>query len=166
MKRSSLLIFIAALSMTLLSGVALKGKRAGEAGRPSMVSSMEGLKIVNKEEGDVLWAFTSAEASISEDGGVAGLKTVEVNFPGREIGVTAMGGTYDMRGNDLSLRGGVKAVSAGYSIMTDTIKLRGGREISTDDKVVIEAKGLKIEGRGLRAKENAWLLKNVKALVY
>lgn len=165
MKRSSVLIIIAALSMAALSGIALKGKRPGESG-PSVGPSMEGLRIVNKEEGEVLWAFTSARAAISEDGAIADLKTVEVNFPKREVGVTADGGTYDMRGNDLSLRGGVRAVSAGYSITTDTIMLRGGREISTDDKVVIEAKGLKIEGRGLRAKENAWVLKNVKALVY
>lgn len=160
---------IIAIILLLFAGIAFKKGAAldKDGGTASLTGSyIEGLRIVNRENGTLLWSFTSERAVLSEDGTTALLKAVRVNFPDRDIEVEAAEGSYHMDYKDLFLKGGITARTNDYIITTDSARLLRGRELRTDGRVFIEGKGLRIEGNDLRAKDNAWALKNVTALLF
>lgn len=151
----------------VLAAVFPVGKGRGTRGAAvAEGSTIEGLRILNREGGSLLWSFNSKRAVLSEDGGSAQLEDVSVLLHSRDIRVESEQGFYEMKSRDLKLSGGVKAESAGYVFKTDTLQLLKGTAIFTDDKVMVEGKDAVIEGKGLRAKQNVWVIRDVKATLY
>lgn len=164
MKKALLAALVSAL--ILFTALALKKQTgSGDAAALAEGSSIEGLKIVNREKGRPLWSFTATKAALSENGRTARLDKVRVKFAERNIEVEAGGGLYGMEDKDLSLGGGITAKTENYTITTDSVRLLKGGELVTDDRVVMEGKGVRVEGQGFRAKDSAWVLKNVTALL-
>ena len=160
------LLALASVSLLLvLTGFAFKRPEGHRAAAPEE-SRMEGLRVVNKENGVTTWMLESAEAALSEDGKTANLKDVVVNLPEKNMDVRSNSGIYEIEKEGLSLSGDVTAKTPEYTVTTDFVRLKEGRELVTDERVVIEGKGIKIEGKELRAKGNAFQLKHVTALVY
>lgn len=147
-------------------GIVFKKENSNKDAIRSTGSFIEGLRIAHREGGTLQWSFTSKEALLSEDGLSAYLKVVKVTFPDRDIEVEADNGTYDMESKDLALKGNIKAWTKDYTIKTESIKLHSGKELLGEEAVVLESKKLKIEGKGFKATEDKWILKDVKAVFF
>jgi LPS export ABC transporter protein LptC len=149
MKRVLFVVFLAALAM--LPALRIEKGKAGFASL-SPRSFLEGVRVLNKEEGKLLWSLESGRVSFSADMDTANLAEVRVELRGQEMLVTASAGEFDMESNDLSLAGNVRAETRELVITTASASLdsRTGR-ISTEDPVFITGADFMITGKGLRA---------------
>ncbi|MBI4822784.1 MAG: LPS export ABC transporter periplasmic protein LptC [Nitrospirae bacterium] len=156
-------LFIAIVFVVFFIGIAFKKENSNnDAIRPSG-SFIEGLRIAHREGGTLRWSLSSKSALLSEDEEFAYLREVKVTLPDRDIEVSGERGTYDMESKDLSMKGDIKAWTKDYVIKTESIKLQAGHELLTEDTVVLEGKRLKIQGKGLKATHDKWILKDVTA---
>jgi LPS export ABC transporter protein LptC len=162
MKKVILVALLAALAM--LPALRLEKENAGSAGL-SPRSFLEGVSMVTREEGELLWSLESGRVSFSADMDTASLEGVSVELPGQEMLVTASSGEFDMDGHDLSLSGNVRAETRGFVVTTASASLESGTgRISTDDPVSITGGDFVITGKGLRAANSTVrLLADVKA---
>jgi LPS export ABC transporter protein LptC len=137
---------------------------------PSLPGSfLEDVKVVNQRIGKEQWSLVTKKATISEDGDTASLQDVTVRLPAEEMTVEADSGLYNILSRDLALTGNITAVTDSYVIKTESANLTAEKgELSTDDRVVVESRGFRIEGHGLRAaeKKSVRLLRDVKALFF
>ena len=129
-------------------------------------SFMEDVSVVNRKSGDRQWSLVTKRALLSEDGSTANMMDVTLTLPSEGMTVNSNYGLYSMDSNDLALSGNVNAVTERYTIKTDTAILKN-ETISTDDKVVIEGKGFRINGKGLKAfQKRIRLLNDVTAVFH
>lgn len=152
------------LALMLFVGISSKKEVSKESLEIQGGSFIEGLRILGRDEETLLWSLTSNTASL--DGRLAHLKAVRINFPQRGLNINAEKGRYNMDSNDLFLVGNIKAQTKDYTITTDSVKLLSGRRLFTDDRVIVEGKRLKIEGQGMSAEKNVWILRNVNAIFF
>ena len=137
---------------------------------PVYYSSLSDINVLNVIGNRTLWSATSKKAVFSGDGGTASLSDVDINIPSENARLMASGGQYDLDKNTLSLTGEVKSQVKGFDMKTSSLQIVPGGKLNTggDDEVLLEKKGIEIEGRGLEAdqKRTVRLDRNVKAIFY
>lgn len=149
----------------MLAGFAFK-KPTIKSEAFSAQAQMEGLIVTSRQDSTTEWVLQANSAMISEDGSMAILKNVFVQIPQRNIDVSAESGSFAIKDSVLNLIGNVTAQTPQYKVQIAAVTVKGGEELVSNEKVLIEGKGIRIEGKGLRAKDNAFILKDIRALVY
>ncbi|MFZ3122838.1 MAG: LPS export ABC transporter periplasmic protein LptC [Thermodesulfovibrionales bacterium] len=168
MKRKSLLVLslLSLLALFLLLGnnrelekdLLLKGG-----------SFLEGLKIVHKKNGTSMWTLNASRADIIEGSDRVKLNDVVLRVENKEMTIYSPEGFYNMESRDLTLNGKIRAVSKGYTIITESVEWNQSKgEIKTKEAVKIESKKFNVEGVGMEAdsEQKVRILKNVKATFY
>ncbi len=137
----------------------------GERNAPSG-SFIEGIRVVQKENGVTTWTLAAARADFLEGEDRAELRAVRLGVPRHNLSLSADRGVYDFSANSFSTDAVVEAHGDGYRITANALdfdKLSGG--IHTAGRVHLEGKRFSVEGDGMSAEEGQTvrILKNVKA---
>jgi LPS export ABC transporter protein LptC len=149
MKKALVLFAFAAFVLVL---VLRPGGGRGPVSSDAHGSYMEDVRVVNREEGRLLWSLRSQRTAISDEGDAAKLQRVTVSLPSHDMTVTADTGVYDIIGSGLELEGNIEADAVDYTIITGHVTLDSeSGEVWTDERVLIEGRRFKIVGKGLRA---------------
>jgi LPS export ABC transporter protein LptC len=162
------LLLAALAALVLLSVFMLKNQDGPKQTAPAQ-SYLEDVKVVNKRTGHQQWTLLTRRAVISDRGDTARIEDVTVRLPAEGMVVQAESGVYGMDSRELTLSGEIRALADGYVIRTGSIRLDAEKGlITTDDEVVLEGDGFRIEGRGLRAEQDrkVRLEKDVKAVFF
>lgn len=172
MKRKSLLVLplLSLLALFLLLGY---NRELDKALLLKGGSFIEGLKIVHKKNGISMWTLNASRADIIEGSDRVKLDDVvlrvENKGENKEMTIYSPQGFYNMESRDLTLDGKIKAVSKGYTIITESVEWSQSKgEIKTKEAVKIESKKFNVEGVGMEAdsEQKVRILKNVKATFY
>ena len=151
------------LALVSIAGIAtMKEGQEKEAGAEAGLS-IKGLRIMNREDGRLLWSFQSEEAVIAENGKLAHLKAVTAVLPDRQTEVNASSGLYNLESKDLVLKGDVIAKIEDSTLNTQELRVKDGRELLAEGRVVFETGSWRIGGEKLRATEKTVVMKNVTA---
>lgn len=154
-------------SMAVITAVSfLFRAEGGNAGLVTAGGSyIEGLEIVNKKGGSTLWSFSSGRAVFTPDGRRANLSEVLVVLKAKDAEITdttikARGGLYDLQSGELVLHGEVRAKNTDYVFKTNSMTLAPDGEISSPGAVLLEGQGMRVQGNGLRARDNTWKIEH------
>jgi LPS export ABC transporter protein LptC len=160
-------LLVAIVALVLLSSVSFSRRSMNEYDI-SPGSSLEDVRGVNRKDGVLQWLLNTDNAILSEDRRTARLSVVEMNLPSEGMTINSVAGVYDMESGDLTLNGDVTARTNHYVLSTDNLSLMSDKaEVYTDDRVLIEGDGFKIEGLGLKAyQQKVHLLNDVKAVFF
>lgn len=130
-------------------------------------SFIEGLKIVNKRNGQKDWVLTAKRADITDKGTKANLKEIEMKIEKKDITIHAGKGTYDMNSKNLAVEGQIIARTGGYTVTSEDIVFDSGTgNIRTAGNARITGSRFSVEGKGLEIDNSAQkvrLLRDVKA---
>ncbi|GAB4405938.1 MAG: hypothetical protein OHK0032_00670 [Thermodesulfovibrionales bacterium] len=132
-------------------------------------SYIEGLRIVNKRNGIDSWIITAGRADFTKDETTARMDSVTVDIIKEKVTVNADNGVYNMNTRDLSLMDNIKIWIKDSVISTERLSWNPTAKILTsDNKILMEGKKFKIEGKGLTATEGqkVKLMKDVKAIFF
>lgn len=132
-------------------------------------SFIDGLKVINKKDGNKVWTLSAERADIIESEDKAMLTNVSMTIEDKGMTIQAPDGVYDLAQRDLLLNGQITAITKDYTITADSVKWSQSREeIITKGNVRIEGKKFKVEGSGLEAdsEQKMRILKDVKATFY
>ncbi|MBU4321026.1 MAG: LPS export ABC transporter periplasmic protein LptC [Thermodesulfovibrionales bacterium] len=168
MKRKSLLV----LSLLSLLALFLLLGNSRELDKTLLLkggSFLEGLKIVHKKNGTSMWTLNASRADIIEGSDRVKLNDVVLRVENKEMTIYSPEGFYNMESRDMTLNGKIKAVSKGYTIITESVEWNQSKgEIKTKEAVKIESKKFNVEGVGMEAdsEQKVRILKNVKATFY
>ncbi|MEC4676414.1 MAG: LPS export ABC transporter periplasmic protein LptC, partial [Nitrospirota bacterium] len=130
-------------------------------------SFIEGLKIVNKKDGNMDWVLTAKRADITEKGENVRLSAIEMTLADNGITIYADNGVYHPDSKNLTVDGRVTARMDDVSITTEDIELdsRAGI-IKTENPVIVRGNNFSLRGRGIEirnADQRVRILSNVKA---
>ncbi len=113
---------------------------------------------------------TSKKAILAGDGQTARLSGVAIDIPAEDAKLSASGGELDLDSNVLTLDGEIKSRIKGFDLKTSSVQIVPGGKLNTgkNDPVLLEKKGIEIEGRGLDANQEkkVRLDNDVKAIFY
>jgi LPS export ABC transporter protein LptC len=130
-------------------------------------SFFEGLKIIQRRNGEENWVLTARRADISKDGSEADLTDVEMTVKNRGLKIYAETGLYDLNTKKISIEGKVTANSKNYSMTTGQVEIDSASGLlRTDEGVTIKGRNFLLEGKGMEIKNNdqqVRILKDVKA---
>lgn len=136
-------------------------------------SFIEGLKIIHKKNGTSMWTLNASRADIIEGSDRVKLDDVvlrvENKDENKEMTIYSPEGFYNMESRDLTLNGKIKAVTKGYTIITESVEWNQSKgEIKTKEAVKVESKKFNVEGVGMEAdsEQKVRILKNVKATFF
>jgi LPS export ABC transporter protein LptC len=133
-------------------------------------SFIEGLRIVNKKNGQKNWVLIAKRADISDSGKKAYLTDLEMVIEGKGIRVHADRGLYDMTDKNLSIAGKIIARGEDYTVTSDTAEYDGETgNLETESPVLIEGRRFRLRGKGMRidsAEGKVRIERDVKAVFY
>lgn len=141
------------------------------AGKAAVLySSLTGVSVINIKDNRTLWVATSKKAVFTGDGQTARLSGVSIDIPSENAKLDASGGELNLDSNILTLDGAIKSQVKGFDLKTNSVRIVPGGTLNTgkNDPVVLEKKGIEIEGRGLDANQQkkVRLEGDVKAVFY
>jgi len=114
-------------------------------------SSLESLRVVQQEHGELKWILEAGKAELSKDLDAADLESLTLKMM-RPAGMTisGSGGRYDFRTENLEVSGDVVVSGTSWVLHTDSLLWDSGSDrLRSDDDVRIEAKTFALEGTGL-----------------
>ncbi len=128
-------------------------------------SYMDDVRITQKKDGAVAWALAAKQAVFADANDVR-LSDITIEFPQKELTLTADGGRFNIEKRDLRIDGNIRASTDDYNISAESLLWDSSKnELVSDKRVSITGKKFHIEGDTLRAtKEKATLENNVKAV--
>jgi len=130
-------------------------------------SFFEGLKIVQRRNGEQNWILTARRADISKDGNEADLTGVEMTVKNRDLKIYAEKGLYNLNTKKISIEGEITATGSNYSLRTAQVDIDSAAGLLTTDKdVSIKGKNFLLQGKGMEIQNNEQrvrILKDVKA---
>lgn len=129
-------------------------------------SYMEGIRVINKDNGATSWVITADKAEFAEDETSARMDSVVIDMVDKGITLNADNGIYNINTKNLRLDDNIRVKTKDYTVYAKGISWNPGKEILTsDNKILVEGKKFKIEGEGINASEGhkIRLMKNVKA---
>lgn len=131
-------------------------------------SFIEGLKIVQKKNGNDVWILNAKRADITEKDNMAALTDIDIIIKEKDIKIRAANGLYYMTEKKFTLNGNIIADTKDYTILTNAAEWTSNGEIKTKGDVKIESKRFTIQGEGMEASsgQKVKILKNVKAIFY
>jgi len=135
--------------------------------------SLDRMHYIENRDGQRDWELEATSARYFKDENLTILDRVKVVFYSKKgITYTLEGreGRFKNDTRDVEVRGDVVITSSdGYQLKTDSLKMvSGGKEISTEDRVVLKGPRLDAKGVGLlidREAERLTVLRNVKAIL-
>ncbi len=169
MKKKLLLVLLLFLAVVL--AVILFGEKK-EADREALLkgnSFIEGLKIVNKKDGNNVWTLIAKRADIIESKNQARLSNITMVVENNGMKINSLSGLYDMETRNLTLDGRITAEAKDYMIITESAELDNSKgEIKTKGDVKVRSKKFDVEGSGMKAgsSQKVRILKDVKATFY
>jgi len=124
--------------------------------------TIDGFRFANTENEVLSWQLNAAKAEMKKDTGMAKLHDLEAVFNGKD------GMVVKLKADEGAFDTGTKAIRLSRADKDITITSNNGctiavrelnwdnnkRELSTNDKVTIDSKNLRIEGRGLVARSD------------
>jgi len=129
-------------------------------------SSFEGLTILQKKGGALLWTLTARKADIKENENIAKLSDITLVLQKNGMVLYTDRGTYNLTSQDFTSESEIRGRTKNYSIMVDSIDYdHTSGEFRTEGPVHVESKRLKVDGKGMRvdSEQRLRLLKDVKA---
>jgi hypothetical protein len=131
-------------------------------------SYIEGLKIVNKKDGNEVWVLNAKRADIIESENKAKLYDIVMEVRQNGLVVKSDDGIYDISNKSLILKSTITAETNDYTIITDTVEWTPSGEIKTGSDVRVLSKKFNVEGEGMcvDSGQKVRILKNVKAIFY
>ncbi len=130
-------------------------------------SFIEGMKIINKRNGNESWALTAKRANIDEHRNKAHLEDMEMTIKEKGLLLHAESGIYDLTDKTLAITSTVTADNKSYSLITDNVTVDSlTHNIASSGNVKINGKTFTIEGTGMEItnrKQNVRILKDVTA---
>jgi LPS export ABC transporter protein LptC len=133
-------------------------------------SYIEGVKIVNRKDGNKNWVLTADRADITADGRIAYLKDIKIKIEGRGMTVYAGKGSYNMADRSLNLDGRTVAKGNSYSITSENVEFNSKKDnLATKGAVSLEGKKFSVRGKGMvldNSEHKVRILNNVKAVFY
>jgi LPS export ABC transporter protein LptC len=168
MKRKSLLVLslLSLLALFLLLG---NNREQDKSLLLKGGSFIEGLKIIHKKNGTSMWTLNASRADIIEGSDRVKLNDIVLTVENKDMTIYSPEGFYNIESRDLTLNGKIKAVSKGYTIITESVEWNQSKgEIKTKEAVKIESKKFNVEGSGMEAdsEQKVRILKDVKATFY
>jgi|GEM_PF-3349782 LPS export ABC transporter protein LptC len=158
------------ISITALALLLFGNDKKNTAGFPSeALSSIEGLKIIHRENGNIIWTVRAQKADFRLDGNSPELSGIEMEVPGNNLLLHSGKGIYNISTGNFSTSGEVTAMGSTYSIKTTAIDYDAATgEMRTDGMVQVEGKKFRISGKGMKteAGHRVKVLKNVQATFY
>ena len=116
-----------------------------------------------------MWTLNASRADIIEGSDRVKLNDVVLWVENKDMTIYSPEGFYNMESRDLTLNGKIKAVTKGYTIITESVEWNQSKgEIKTKEAVKIESKKFNVEGVGMEAdsEQKVRILKNVKATFF
>lgn len=171
--KKKVLLLISLLSLSLVFLFLGNSRELDKALLLKGGSFIEGLKIIHKKNGISMWTLNASRADIIEGSDRVKLDDVvlrvENKDENKEMTIYSPEGFYNIESRDLTLNGKIKAVTKGYTIITESVEWNQSKgEIKTKEAVKIESKKFNVEGSGMEAdsEQKVRILKNVKATFY
>lgn len=132
-------------------------------------SYIEGLRIVDKKDGRDSWVIVAKRADFTKDETVAKMNAVTIQAVKEGMTLDADTGTYNLTTRELHLDENIRIRIRDSVISAKSLVWNPSTGILTsEDRVLMEAKKFRIEGEGLTATQDQKLkvMKNVKATFY
>jgi LPS export ABC transporter protein LptC len=168
--RRAWLVTLSLVLCSLFFYVARGGRDTGFSVRQTGDSYIEGVRIVNRKDGNRDWTLTAERADIAADGRIAYLKNIEIKIEDRGITVYADKGSYNMADKSLNLDGKTVAKGDSYSITSENVKFNSRKDnLATNGAVSLEGKKFSVHGKGMdldNSEHKVRVLSNVKAVFY
>ena len=169
MKRS--LLFVLSLFMLFLFFLLLKDEKGI---KPNFLMKgdtfIEGLRIINKKNGDKDWILTAKRADISENGDRAYLTGIEMTVENKGVTLVADKGLYFMTDKNLVVEGKIVATSNTYSVTAQDGQFDNkAGNFKTNGDVRIDSRKFSVQGRGMdidNTEQKVRILNDVKAVFY
>ncbi|MBI4691679.1 MAG: LPS export ABC transporter periplasmic protein LptC [Nitrospirae bacterium] len=169
MKKKLLFVF-SSLSIVLLLTLFLKNNRDPEKDLLLKNNSfIEGLRIIHKRDGNIIWTLNAKRADIIGNDDKARLSDVVMMIESKGMAIHAGSGLYDIPNRNLTLNGRITADAKDYTIVCDSVDWNNStEEIKTKGDVRFESKKFNVEGIGMEADsaQRLRIFKNVKAIFY
>lgn len=165
-----LLVILAAVLFSLFFYFSRDTREARFGVHQAGDSYMEGVRIVNRKDGNKDWVLTADRADITADGRLAYLRNIKITMEKRGITVYAGKGSYDIADRSLTLDGKTVARGNSYSITSENVEFNSSKNnLATEGTVTIEGKKFNVRGKGMdmdNAQHKVKILGNVKAVFY
>lgn len=131
-------------------------------------SFIEGLKIIQRVNGNTIWTLAARKADFIEGGDKAELSDVQMTVQKNGLFIHSDKGTYNLLNQNFTTEGTIRAEAKNYLITADSIDYEASSgEMKTEGQIKIEGKRFNIIGKGMKASENGVrILKDVKATFY
>lgn len=155
------IMFFGILFLMLGTGRDMNGEfKIGEG------SFIEDITITQKKNGLTVWTLSASRANFSEDESKAELSEINILLPDNGVVLYADSGLYNLSESSFTTKSVVKAETKDYKITTDSVNydISSGK-INTDGRVVVEGRGFKVEGSGMKSEsaQEVKILRDVKA---
>ncbi|MBI5187880.1 MAG: LPS export ABC transporter periplasmic protein LptC [Nitrospirae bacterium] len=165
-------ILMAILSFTLFFMLSLMLRNDRELRRDLHLkdnSFIEGLRIVQKKDGNIIWTLTAEKADIIESKSKANLSNIIMAVEKNGLVLYTDNGIYNLSNRNFTTKGKLRAESKDYTIMTESIDWEASSgKVKTKDGIIVEGKNFKVEGTGMETNpgQKVRILKDVKATFY
>jgi LPS export ABC transporter protein LptC len=130
-------------------------------------SFFEGLKIIQRRNGEQNWILTARRADISKDGNEADLTDLEMTVRNKGLTIQAEKGLYHLGTKKISIDGEITATGRNYSLRTGQVEIDSASGLLTTEKdVSIKGRNFLLQGKGMEIQNNdqrVRILKDVKA---
>ncbi|MEW6586579.1 MAG: LPS export ABC transporter periplasmic protein LptC [Nitrospirota bacterium] len=129
-------------------------------------SFLEGIRIVQKENGLTAWTLTADKADFKEGDQKAELKDVALLIQENGMVLHVDKGVYDLSAQSFSTDHRVRAAGKDIRLSADSINYEVATgKIKTDGRIRVEGKGFSVEGKGMQAdsEQTVSILNDVKA---
>jgi hypothetical protein len=149
-------VLLIGLAVLFFTGVFLMLRAAKERDGELRVtggSFIEGIRILQKKNGVVLWDLTAGRADFESENR-ARLSDVSISLRKNGVVLFADRGVYNLSDKSFTTDKAIKAEGDDYRITADSADFEiASGNIKTEGNVKMEGKGFEVEGRGLKAED-------------
>lgn len=158
------ILFFSMLFMMLRNGREISGDLQIKGN-----SFIEGLRILQKNNGTAIWTLSARKADFIEGEDKAELSDITMIIQKNGLVLYADNGIYNLSDQRFTTEGEVKADAKDYTIIADSVDYEASSgEIKTGGRIKVEGKKFKVEGKGMKtdAGQKVSILNDVKATFY
>ena len=162
-------LVMAGLSVLLLGAlfVVLKtGRDTGEDLKLKGSSFLEGITIIQKDNGQPLWTLTASKADLLDNEEKAELSDVSLVMEKDQVTLRVDKGEYNLSEGSFSTDNVVRASAKNFRISADSLDydVTSGK-LQTKGRIQLESKGCTVEGEGMKSdsRDKVRILKDVRA---
>lgn len=157
------------LIIIFLSLLFLKEEDSKRNSLTQATSYIEGLRIVQRINGDAIWSVTAKRADFTKDEKKAMMNSIVINMKKENMTLDAEKGVFDLETRDIKLEDNIVLKSKGYEVTLKDLSWNPSRGLLTSaQKIALKGGRFSIEGEGLSAtgEQKLRLHRNVKAIFF